>query len=411
MKSLIALKIRIICFLFIFLSACRMNSNDVLNLSVHPEVELNYLVYMAADNNLERFAIKNIKALQEVGSNNYTNIIVLFDRSPGYDKSEDNRIGTDLFYITKNPSRMNDDIIFEYGEFDMTNSKTLYNFLATVNQYYPARHTVLNIWSHGRGVYPDGIITRSVIEDYTTSYSVKNMMSIYDLAESIKKYENMFTKNIDVIQFDCCTMQMLEVAYQLHSLTNYIVGAETEIPGGGSDYKAIAEYLYYDTSFDARNFSIFLVDSFSKKYNETLHTYSYSALDLSKLDNFISKFNIFCDELISRIPEKIVEIKQVRETLLSTDSSYTEFVDLYEFIEKINNLGISTSITRDDFFELLPASKMSDNYTDKFIGLAINFPNTEKEQSYYRVSASTDYTELDFYSATKWRDFLLEYWR
>ena len=37
-------------------------------LYVHDEVEINFLIYMAGDNNLERFGIQNIKALQEVGS-------------------------------------------------------------------------------------------------------------------------------------------------------------------------------------------------------------------------------------------------------------------------------------------------------------------------------------------------------
>ena len=60
---------------------------------------------------------------------------------------------------------------------------------------------------------------------------------------------------------------------------------------------------------------------------------------------------------------------------------------------------------------VLTLSNMRKNKTpniDKFIGIAINFPNTEKEESYYIVNATTNYTELDFYSATKWGDFLLE---
>ena len=45
-------------------------------LYVHDEVEINFLIYMAGDNNLERVGIQNIKALQEVGSFAKCNILV-----------------------------------------------------------------------------------------------------------------------------------------------------------------------------------------------------------------------------------------------------------------------------------------------------------------------------------------------
>jgi len=125
MKYLNVFKIVPFFIIFEFISCNHdINSNNKV-LKIHEEKEVNYLIYMAADNNLERFGIKNIKSLQEIGSSSSSNIIVLFDRSPGYDKSEDNRKGTDLFYITKAPNKMNDDIIFEYDELKQYNSDDL----------------------------------------------------------------------------------------------------------------------------------------------------------------------------------------------------------------------------------------------------------------------------------------------
>ena len=70
---------------------------------------------MAGDNNLERFGIQNIKALQEVGAFAKCNILVLFDRSSGYDRTEGNWENTKLLLISKNPKTMNDDCIsFEF---------------------------------------------------------------------------------------------------------------------------------------------------------------------------------------------------------------------------------------------------------------------------------------------------------
>ena len=78
----------------------------------------NYLVYMAADNNLERFAIQNIMDMKEVGSTEDVNILVLLDRSPGYDKTNGDWTDTRLLYITKEGS-LNDDIVKEYGELEI----------------------------------------------------------------------------------------------------------------------------------------------------------------------------------------------------------------------------------------------------------------------------------------------------
>ena len=211
-------KILIFPFVFCF-CACSYEPKQLSY--VHEMVDVNYLVYMAADNNLERFGIRNIKALQEVGSSANANILVLFDRSPDYDRSEGNRSSTDLFLITKNPEKMNDDIIKSYGELDMTDPDTLYDFLITANTYFPSKHTILNIWSHGRGVYPDGIVSKAVIEDYTTGYGVKNMMSICDLSSAVLDFEKQTGNSIDIIQFDACDMQMIEVLYQLKNATDY----------------------------------------------------------------------------------------------------------------------------------------------------------------------------------------------
>ena len=200
---------------------------------------------MGADNNLERYAIKNIASLQKVGTNSKTNILVLFDRSPGYDTTNDNWSGTKLLWITKNPSSLNADIVKDYGELDMTDSKNLYEFLEFTNEYFPAKHTVLDIWGHGRGVYLDGVVqsSKGVIEDYTTGYGADKTITIYDFAKAIKDYEDKYSKTIDIIQFDTCLMQSIEACWQLKNLTSYIVGTETETPANGSDYESIANFF------------------------------------------------------------------------------------------------------------------------------------------------------------------------
>lgn len=395
--------------LIVLLISCKFDS--IQDFDVHDEKEVNYLVYMAADNNLERFGIGNIKALQQgfLSSKN-VNILVLFDRSPGYDKTEDNRTGTDLFYITPTSQRMNDDIIKEYGELDMTDSNNLYEFLCFANKYFPARHTVLNIWSHGQGVYPDGIISKGVIADYSSGYGASNTMAIVDMANAIKKFENESKKKIDIIQFDACDMQMIEVAYQLKNLTEYVVGSETEIPGSGSDYKSIAEYLTSATVFNSDSFASFLVDSFFKFQQNSNIEFSYAALKTSQLDAFISRFNELCQNADILLGIASNQIKNIRNGMICTDDSYPEFVDMKQILDMFNTLGLDLKDVNILYNNLVPYFNATTNLNGKVWGLGINFPHTVKEKEYYSKKDS-EYQFLDFYIDSYWDEFLIEFWK
>ena len=55
---------KVLSFLFLFLS-CKNDIPTSNPLYVHDKTEWTYAIYMAADNNLERFALKNIKEIKE----------------------------------------------------------------------------------------------------------------------------------------------------------------------------------------------------------------------------------------------------------------------------------------------------------------------------------------------------------
>ncbi|MCQ2582359.1 MAG: clostripain-related cysteine peptidase [Treponema sp.] len=356
---------------------------------------------MAGDNNLERFGIQNIKSLQEIGSSEKCNILVLFDRSGGYDRTEGNWSNTKLFLISKNPTHMNDDSILSFEELDMTNVNTLYNFLELTNKYFPAKHTILDIWSHGRGVYPDGIISRSVIEDYTTGYGATKMMTICNLARCIKEYEDNYMKKIDVIIFDACYMQMIEICYQLRNLTDYIIGAETAIPGVGSNYKEIANFIN-NNEFSIRELSEFLVKSTSASNIG----YSYSGVETCQLDNFMISFNYFCEELMKSSTNR--EVKELRQKMTNIASIYPEFMDLYEFISFFDTINGQTQL-QNRLSKLIINSNATGSFEHKTKGLGINFPYEESEILYYK-SQNQNYEILDFYKDSLFDEFLLEFW-
>lgn len=115
------------------------------------------LVFMAADNNLEYYAFKNIHDMERVGSSEDIDVVVQIDRYGDGNKGSTLR-GT----IVKNPdwqpfkydmvSPMSD-----IGETDTGDPKVLQEFVEWGVTNHEAEHYALIIWNHGSGWKPDFI--------------------------------------------------------------------------------------------------------------------------------------------------------------------------------------------------------------------------------------------------------------
>ena len=128
------------------------------NLCFSPKL-WNFLVYLAADNNLESYAIADLNEMEEIGSTDQVNVLVLIDRHPEYDTSNGNWTGTRLYYVTKdsNTSIIKSTLLAELGERDMSDPTTLRDFIIYCQTNFPADKTCLTLWNHGGGVYPRSI--------------------------------------------------------------------------------------------------------------------------------------------------------------------------------------------------------------------------------------------------------------
>jgi len=375
----------------------------------HHSAEWNILIYMAADNNLERFAIQNIESMQKVGSKENVNIIVLLDRSPRFDKSNEDWSGTKILRITNNSRSINTDIVEDMGELDMTNSMNLYSFLNWAKDNYPAKHTLLTLWGHGRGVYPDCTIptTKGIIEDYTTGYGSDKTMSIVNFASAIKDYEVTSNKTIDILHFDACYMQMIEVCWQIKDLTDYIVGAETAIPGKGADYEGIVRYLYDNSSVTPEDVSRFIASSYFKGNvdYQNIDNFTTCAISTKALKSILPAFNDWCNDLLEKNSSFPFDtIKSIRDNLSLLDPDYTEYVDLNELISETLPMCGESSVKLLNLLNEILIYSRSKNEFSKLRGLGINFVHTIKEYKPYLDDEPS--TILDFYLQSHWDEFL-----
>lgn len=369
-------------------------------LYVHKKTNWTYAIYMAADNNLERFAIKNLKEIKESIKSNDVNFVVLLDRSFGYDKSEGNWTDAKILELDSNLN-INDCVVLELGEVDTTDCNVLESFLNFVNKYYPSNHLALNIWSHGFGVYPDCKIksnSRSLIQDYGSSYDIEDSMHVIEFSKVLKNFCKNKNDKIDILQFDCCLMQMLEILWELNSCAKYIIGSQTVLPGNGSNYKELYKIFTSDNSVEECVYKI--VDVFKDKYENSLVPVCYSAFNMNNFSSFIEIFNLFVTEIINDENLDFSVVKNQRENLYKYDFNYKEYVDFYAFVMSFESLIKNKSNLNKLLFafeNIKVNSVFTNEYKDYLCGLGMNIPFNKKLYSYY-IGMEESY--LDIYNCS-----------
>ena len=75
-----------------------------------------FMVYLDADNNLESAGIDDFLEMASVGSDGNVNIVVQFDRIPGYDRSYGNWTNCQRFLITPDMTPSVENAVSDWGD-------------------------------------------------------------------------------------------------------------------------------------------------------------------------------------------------------------------------------------------------------------------------------------------------------
>jgi len=260
-----------------------------------PVRKLTLLVYMAADNDLESYAIQNLKAMEHADFSDI-NVLVLMDRAEGYDETNGNWTDTRLFKVNHDDTTGNFIVSSRLAcpilglsdkaetELDMGNYYVLKGFIDFAKAEYPAEKYALIIWGHGTGWRFSDIRrdkARAVaIDDKTDSY-----MGVFDMGRALKD------KDIAVIGFDTCFGGVLENLYEIRNSVNYSVASAGVTPSGGWDYKQLLEEI---SSGDGSAEEIAL----SMKGSSSVQT---SLINNRKLSEVMNYFELLSKELSESI--------------------------------------------------------------------------------------------------------------
>nr|HPM75736.1 clostripain-related cysteine peptidase [bacterium] len=350
-----------------------------------PDAEWTFIVYMAGDNSLYSYALDDLNEMKAVGTSADVNILVVFDGT----FNNDSRI----YKVTQN----NLQVLNNPGELNMGDPNTVKTYVTALINNFPAQRTALIYWNHGSGWHEDGepaVPYKDVCQDgsdWLTNTELDGAMQYVRSNTSVGKFE--------IVGFDACLMQMIEIAYYLKDDANYMIGSEETEGAQGWDYSASLQYLVNNPTMTTIAFGTKIVDSYLASPDATL-----SVLKMDQLSNLATKVDALAD-LLNNVggASNSDVLNALRDTLYFSDYDY---IDLYHFASNIKSKNISTAInTAAD--NLMSAVNSAVAYADygqwgygDAHGVSIYFPDP------YWSSYDSAYGNLSFAQDTNWDDVI-----
>ena len=346
-----------------------------------------YMVYMSGDSSLASNVPDDIQEMQEVGSGDGLEIIVLADTA-GMDDSNLIRIlpgeRQEIPLSNINPTWGN--------ELDMGQAITLSKFVIWTAENYPADRYMLDLWGHGRGwagICPDK-------ENYLECQELRT--ALQDVSDA--------GIDLDIISMDACQMGMMEIAYELGDMADYAVLSEKDVPLDGWPYDRLLNLIKDNSELTVQEFGTRMVDAYmdwglvNSRYSLTL-----SFIDLSHIQRVASNLDAFAreaEQMTGYFNPQFIEARSLTEEydghaqydirhLLSNIIVQTNCMRL-----KIMAINITDTLDNAIVYER-HWTNIQDEQAEHAYGLSIWFPS---------YSPSPSYLDCSFAQDTGWDEFL-----
>lgn len=347
------------------------------------------LVYMAADNNLEGFALDDLNEMESIALPANVNVVVLIDRGPGYDSSsgdwEDTRYGR----VSSDTSLTSIGTPLDsLGELNTGDGSTLTNFIDDAVAAHPASHYALIVWNHGGGLSG-------------TAWDDSDGNDNLTLPEMLAAVEASTVSHFDLIGFDACLQGMVEQAWDLRGVTDVVVASQELEPGDGWEYQYFLDDLAADPSLTSFDLAAAIVDAYGQRYAGEPDT-TLAATRTEALDDLRAAMDAFTATAIDSGTGVIAALLDAAERTTVINRGDGDVRDLGSFMRQIET-GSSPAAVKAaaaEVLDALDAAVLGRTGTVAGVhGLSVYLPLEWISDSYL----SSDYTYLQ---ATTWGNLL-----
>ncbi len=336
--------------------------------SIFPTKKWTFMVYMEAANDLEIFAPRNLRQMQQIGSNENINIIAQ------HNVYEKNTYSSRTFFIEKGKRKL----LKERHSTNDTGEENLINFCCDTINTYTADYYALIFWNHGTGAIEP--VFKSALSS-TDLFSLTNFSDFFEkknkgfapIQTSLKnstqqKYKgicfndasgkfltekhicralkticatSLQNKKLDLIGFDACLMSMIEIAAAIEPFAKTMVASQDVERGTGWNYH-YALFPFSFTSLTPQDLGKHIVNAYKKTYQK-IADFTLSCILLEKIQELISNVSrvayLLQKTTMNSDDKKIrLSVKNSRNKHLCTYFEEPEFIDLHHLY---NNLLIN----------------------------------------------------------------------
>jgi hypothetical protein len=333
------------------------------------------IVYMAADNDLRNFAMRNIKQMCQIGSNERINIVVQLDiKMPRVKKT------TQRFLITREgPIQVNTKDPYSQS-MDSGKPETLISCCKWAIENYPATNYALMFWNHGSGIIDPNFnrvvcaselfrynstsnqleLDRSIgFLDFMNTLSIQsdpergicwddstgNYLTNQKLDAALNTICSTLLENkkFSLIGFDACLMSMLEVADIVKNYAHVMTASEEVELGTGLDYSQVL-HPFLSQIPSPQELGAHITASYAFSYQKITSDYTHSALNLDRISLLEHNVHKVSQLLISCLQnQRNSSVKQAlaasRNKNACTHFDEPSYIDLHHFYRNVlNNL-------------------------------------------------------------------------
>ena len=206
------------------------------------------------------------------------------------------------------------ELLHDAGRLSMGDAGTLGGFLRYGISAAPAKRYMLVLWDHGGGpVF--GLCNDENHND--------DSLSLAELKTGLQNGLN--GRKLDIIAFDCCLMNCLDLCYDLHGIADYVVASQELVSGTGFDYDAWMRPVAANPAMASAD----IADSVAQTYvaensrGRNASTATMSVIAADRMPAVMDAANAFGASLTGLVQTNLSGVIRLRNQL----TSFGEFLD------------------------------------------------------------------------------------
>jgi Clostripain family len=304
-------------------------------LPIEDKKDLTVMVFKNAKNDLEEFGHLDMNEMEKVGSTEKMNIIVEYGRLKNPLTPNDWH-GVRRYFVTKDEDDevITSDFFWEKEKADMGSWEELADFVMWSKVHYPAEKYLLIVWNHGNGWKKSkeiNFVQKGISFDDETG----NHISTPGLRKVFAK-----AGKVDIVAFDACLMQTVEVAYEIRDFTEVVVASEDTEPGDGYPYDIVFESFEKEKDLNPEKMGEIIVKAYKKRNSELYMDTTQSAIRPASLEYLLK----IIDEWTA-IALASGEGNVIKRAFLSAQGFYEiDQKDIYDFFKVAEKYAVSKEL-------------------------------------------------------------------